>query len=334
MFEGLFEIDERWSLRLGPRCFDLENCEKNIFCVKEIVSIADKNKLKYVFTGSLSLILNYGKTYRNPEDIDLLVEKKDIFKWTDLLMSNNEWCLSKERQSIVDLSFEETIDLSIKNQEKFAALNTKKCSTESSSATIYSYENNLFKIKEHDMPTSNWHIYKNPHILIHNPNEPDQFSINKNFFQVNLKSPSFENPSSHCGFIYYTNDSTDPVGKEGIPEGSTKVIKLNFKNNKDKNCYWSTDEIDKILLNNLKYKISIFEQGVIYLEHKSTGVRLDLIVDYPERMAEDNYTYKDFGNTKIFYDKAEFLWARKKDYNRTKDINDIKYFKKILANSQ
>jgi hypothetical protein len=333
MFEGLFEIDERWSFRLGPRCFDLENCEKNIFCVKEIIDIADKNNLKYVFTGSLSLILNYGKTYRNPDDIDLLVEKKDVFKWINLLMSNYDWCLSEEKQ-IDGLSFEQLIDFSIKNQEKFASLNKDKCSSETNSATIYSYENNLFKIQEHDSPINNYHTNKNPHILIHNPNKADELSMDENFFQIHLKSPSFLCPSSHCGFIYYTNDFSDPFGKEGIPEGSTKVMKLSFEKTKNKNCYWVTDKIDKNILNNLKYKISIFEQGVLYLKHKTTGVELDLIVDYPERMAEKNYTYKNIGNTKIFYDKAEFLWARKKDYNRTKDINDIKYFKKILPNSQ
>jgi len=339
VFEDLFQIDERWSFSLGPRCFDRETCLNNLNCVKDLIDLADKNNLKLIFGGILSLILHYGKTYRNPEDIDILIERDKVTEWLDVLFSNGS-ILCEERTG--NGSYEDVMEIYHKNYEKFASINENKNSSEYSSACIYEYNNGIFQIKEFDNPVNNYHSRKNPSVLIHNPNNKDEFLIEEDHFQVLLKTPFFEQSFRSIGFLYYTNDLSNPVGECGVPAEQTKIEKLYFKKNTkliDRKgevipqfTYWASEKIDKKNLKNLKYRIGLFHPGAITLENPEKNMVLDVIIDEPDRTSEKNYNYKIFDGRKLFYSIPEYVWRKKMNYNRPKDIADKKYFTKIISN--
>jgi hypothetical protein len=76
-------------------------------CFEKLHFKALESKLDYIITGGLSSLIYYNKIYRTLEDIDLLIDSKDILKWFEIFKHGYNFCYEesyaqKPSQRIID----------------------------------------------------------------------------------------------------------------------------------------------------------------------------------------------------------------------------------------
>ena len=313
----LFNIDKRWSFRLGNGFFDEDIFRENMEVIEYLCSFGQKNNFRYVFTGNFALALNYKYCYRNFKDIDLIIERENYLKWINMLIENG-WNYISHQEELSSLSLESAIKNSLKDQEIFISNLNNICHS-SEEAKKYTIENLKF-------PPS----MSLDGLIIHDPSKNIVISNDK--FKICVKGPHSKLHTSYYGFLYYTKDrSIEPHGEHGIPSVDTKFLKLNFKSFDNEFIYWETDLLDLGLLKGFfSYKISIWH-GYIFKFRKDNYVStIDLIIDSPDRLDNSNINSVDFKNAKIVYSMPKYIWEKKTQYSRKKDLNDSKYFKEIV----
>lgn len=325
----LIKVNNRWSFRLGERFFDPEVFDKNLELIEYICYLAKKNKLNYAFSGIFGLIFNYLEAYRNAEDIDLIINRNDLRKWIDIL--HQEGWKHKDLANISD-----DIDISIKylidDSEKFCIFNrTKEYPIDSAFASTYFYTNNKFEII--NKTTIFAPCLRPPNELEFDPNNNLYLILGEDSIQFRITSNYIENANTIYGFLYYTHNGDEPNGKNGIPSKGANILKLTFEKYNNKKSFWISEKLSKeFLKDNLKFKASLYYTGVLRFIDKHNEFTIDLIIDSPDRLSPSSMSCLNINkDLSLYYSKPNLIWEKKDGYNRKKDQNDAKFYKKILS---
>ena len=110
---------------------DEENLNSKIHECLNLVKKINEEKIEYCVVGGLSLILLSKAYYRDPSNIDILVNKKDVKKTIDLIESLGYVCSSPERQKRDFLNYSSNL------YRKYAAVNVANCENNEEDADLF-----------------------------------------------------------------------------------------------------------------------------------------------------------------------------------------------------
>ena len=149
--------------------------------------------------------------------------------------------------------------------EKFAAINTARCTFGSVGAETYTGGGatvNGFGTNPQDVAAATF-VYHDPNAGFDawvGSHPATQYVDNGSTIQVWAKTNSVG--AGFRMFFYYTNDGSNPEGAAGVGLGATQTVEMSYQapNTSDGNNWWSQASIPKPS-GTLKYKIAIFKTG-------------------------------------------------------------------------
>ncbi len=149
--------------------------------------------------------------------------------------------------------------------EKFAAINTARCTFGSVGAETYTggaATVNGFGANPQDVAAATF-VYHDPNAGFETwggTHPATQYVDNGSIIQVYAKTNSVG--AGFRMFFYYTSDGTNPEGAGGVGLGTTKVAEMSYQapNTSDGNNWWTQTTITRPP-GTIKYKIGIFKTG-------------------------------------------------------------------------
>jgi hypothetical protein len=307
--------------------------------VDSIINIGKQHNLNYILTGHLSLIVLFEKVYREPSDIDLVIDGKQIRKWMQVL--SREWRpLFSENQILQAEGFVEkifasscgTIHSENSNECIFNVNKSEVCylATNNTAESNFDNINKIFIDKElvHDrnLEANNEKIQliQNPWV-IHSPNENSPFGgkqfedINGEYFRVSFKIPQIINRGkNHSAYIVIFDNSGNIAQTEALYE----EIEIKKENQLESESWWISDFI-KRQADIFSYQIYIKRDDILLSFLNINGIKLEMIID--GEFSNLKYIEKNICGDVINLSPPERLFARK--YGRQKDFDDMNFFK-------
>jgi len=307
--------------------------------VDSIVKTAKENNLNYLLTGHLSLIALFEKAYREPFDIDLVINGKQIRKWIEAL--KKEWKpYFYENQILQAEGF----------VEKFFASSSGTIHSQNASECIFNVSqkqinyitfndftetnfDNVNKkfidrefVNERGFETNNEKIklIRNPWV-IHSPNQSSPFGgkqfedINGEYFRVSFKTPQILNRGkNYSAYITILNQDGSAIQTEQLYE----EIEIEKENQLESESWWISDFI-KRPVDIFSYQIYIKKDDILLPFLNNNGIKLEMIID--GEFSNLKYIEKNICGDVINISPPERLFARK--YGRQKDYDDMNFFK-------
>ncbi len=307
--------------------------------VDSIINKARRHNLNYLLTGHLSLIALFGKAYREPSDIDLVIDGKQIRKWVEAL--RKEWTpYFYENQILQAEGFVEKFFAS--SSGTIHSQNASECIFNVSQKEINYIDFNDFieinfdninkKIINRDtaddrnFETDNEKIQllRNPWI-VHSPNKTSPFGgqqfeyINEEYFRVSFKTPKILNRGkNYSAYITIFDQGRNEIQAEQLYE----EIEIERENQLESESWWISDFI-KRPMDVFSYQIYIKKDDILLPFLNNNGIKLEMIVD--GEFSNLKYIEKNIYGDVINISPPERLFARK--YGRQKDLDDMNFFK-------
>lgn len=307
--------------------------------VDSIINTAKRHNLNYLLTGHLSLIALFEKAYREPSDIDLVIDGKQIRKWIEAL--RKEW---------VPYFYENQILQAEGFVEKFFASSSGTIHSQNASECIFNVSqkqinyitfndftetnfDNVNKkfidrefVNERLLETNNEKIklIRNPWI-VHSPNERSPFGeqqfedINGEYFRASFKTPQILNRGkNYSAYIIILNQDGSAIQTEQLYE----EIEIEKENQLESESWWISDFI-KRPSDIFSYQIYIKKDDILLPFLNNNGIKLEMIID--GEFSNLKYIEKNICGDVINISPPERLFARK--YGRQKDYDDMNFFK-------
>lgn len=162
----------------------------------------------------------------------------------------------------VFMGYEQPMFVRRQGPEKFAAVDTARCTLGSAGAETYIKTvgsgsvtmNNGGGANETPADTVAF-LYHDPAALVHTlaPGAPTHYEESGG--NINFWAKSNAGLIGYINYVYYTTDGSNPEGSGGDPAGTTKVATMNYSHDAD-NGSWFTTSIPSTGIVNLRYKLS------------------------------------------------------------------------------
>ena len=309
--------------------------------VDALINKAKENNLNYILTGHLSLIALFEKVYREPSDIDLVIDGKQIRKWIEVLQK--EWrpyfyenqilqaegCVKKFYASSSGTINSQNADEYIfnVNQKK---INYITCNgfaeTNFDNVNKKFIDRNVFHNREFEPNNEKIKLIRNPWV-VHSPNESSPFGgqqfedINGNgeYFRASFKVPLILNRGkNYSAYITILDQEGNVIHAEQLYE----EIEIEKENILQSESWWISDFI-KRPADIFSYQIYIKKDDILLPFLNNNGIKLEMIID--GEFSNFKYIEKNICGDVINISPPERLFARK--YGRQKDSDDMNFFK-------
>ena len=314
----------------------LQTCFNHL---SEIQDFSIKNNLPFKVIGHISLILLSNKVYRNPDDIDIQVNKNDFKKW--FVFFQKEWNLwgGPETYNKLKLILE---DKAI----KYASIDINNCSEIENKADLYKINNKTLSL---DYCAVDNNVIENhiddpwdpfPKFVIHNPSQKKHdgkpfIEIKNNKFKIWFYSNRV-GQNSKSFIIFY-----DAKLKHKELVECTWQYDYDFNNKVS--AYWSSPELDIEKFETSYYRIFIYKNCLgLTFKNKISDIKLEtyLMSHTLEKYRPIPTTYQSSIITLNSYN--ELLLNNKiirvgtlkeiflSKFNRSKDLDDYEIYKYLF----
>lgn len=287
----------------------------NMEVIKQFQEFADtcfaSNKY-FIVTGSIAMLMNFNKIYRDIKDIDIFFKYQDFDRIYDIIEILN---------NIGYHLHEETLATITHKEKRYASNLFRNTSDNFDLATTYIVEDNKFSIKNFD--------FINPFFdnrgIFHDPNKKNSLGFNQlekagNFFRIWFKN-TLQNPTRYKAFIYYKNKSTS--GK----------ARLHFSYNEQKNVplndWWCSDLLPIELLNSkFEYKIEVekFHKNFSFINEEKKFKFEFHIEDFDYELSAKDIEDLTYNGYKFGITTSDFNFLTKNTYQRQKDADDFEFY--------
>lgn len=306
--------------------------------VDALINKAKENNLNYLLTGHLSLIALFEKAYREPSDIDLVIDGKEIRKWIEVL--KKEWRPHfYENQILQAEGFVEKFYAS--SSGTISSQNANECIFNISQKEINYISFNDFTesnfdnvnkkfidrefVNQREFETNNKKIklIRSPWV-IHSPSENSPFGgkqfedINGEYFRASFKVPLILNRGkNYSAYITILDQNGNIIHSEQLYE----EIQIEKENYLQSESWWISDFI-KRPMDVFSYQIYIKKDDILLPFLNNNGIKLEMIID--GEFSNLKYIEKNICGNVINISPPDRLFARK--YGRQKDLDDMNFF--------
>ena len=291
------------------------NDNYNIELINQFQEFAEtcfkKNKY-FIITGSIAMLMNFNKIYRDLKDIDVFFKYKDFDLIYDIIEILNDLGFNLHQETLATITHKE---------KRYASNVIENISENFDIATTYIIDNNVSYIRNHDLINK---FFDNRGIL-HDPNGKNSLGFNQveksgKFFRIWFKNNLLD-PSRYKSTIYYKNS---------IKEASARAyFSYNEKENIPYNDWWCSELLPiELLSSKFEYKIEVekFHKNFHFVNPNRKFKFEVHIEDFDYRVYDTDikdlfYDGKRFGIT-----TSNFNFLTKNTYQRQKDVDDLEFY--------
>jgi len=281
--------------------------------VNEFAKICFSKNVYFILTGSIAMLLNFNKIYRDIKDIDIFFKYDNFDLIYDII------------EILHDMGFdlyEESLSTITHKEKRYASNLIENISDNFDTATTYIIDGEKFYIKNSDLISP----YFDNRGIFHNPNSKNSLGFNQiekagKFFRIWFKNTLLD-PSRYKTNIYYKNS---------INEGKVKAsFSYNEFTNVPYNDWWCSELLPiELLESKFEYKIEL-EKFIKNFSLKNDNIKFKFefhIEDYDYYELEGNDIEDLFYNGfKFGVTTSAFNFITKTRYQRVKDADDLEFY--------